>query len=144
MMIQQLDVFDVLFDKAPADPFLEALRLGSGFEGGKVRIFAAVAAMRDIDELIDFLRKEYGIGGCSHTFSDGMRGFVEHDGRGLKIENYETKQETVYTWRKVANGIMQLIKNGDYLTKLEKAKLDEVQRQGNGAYKMPVPRIRYE
>ena len=39
------------------------------------------------------LAKEYGIGGHSHDFLDGSRGFVNHDWKGLEFDHYPDHQK---------------------------------------------------
>ena len=56
-----------------------ALIHGSGFEQGKFRIYRQYQEGKNGQEIIAFLKKEYGIGGHSYTFSDGSHGFVDHD-----------------------------------------------------------------
>ena len=52
---------------------------GSGFAGGKQRIMALYQTQPDRKLRAKALAKEYGIGGHSHDFLDGSRGFVNHD-----------------------------------------------------------------
>ena len=59
----------------------ELRKHGSGFEGGKQRIMALYQTQPDRNLRVKALAKEYGIGGHSHDYLDGSRGFVNHDGR---------------------------------------------------------------
>ena len=58
----------------------ELRKHGSGFEGGKQRIMALYQTQPDRNLRVKALAKEYGIGGHSHDYLDGSRGFVNHDG----------------------------------------------------------------
>ena len=61
----------------------ELRKHGSGFMGGKQRIMALYQTQPDRSLRVKALAKEYGIGGHSHDFLDGSRGFVNHDWKGL-------------------------------------------------------------
>lgn len=64
------------------------------------------------------LAEEFGIGGYSHTFSDGVQGWVEFDGKGLQLRAGDTKLNL--SWAKAGDRIRTLIRDGYYLTGEEK------------------------
>ena len=66
------------------------------------------------------LAKEYGIGGHSHDFLDGSRGFVNHDWKGLEFERYPDHQKTILKWAQVEQYIDLMIQSDRYLTEKEK------------------------
>ena len=66
------------------------------------------------------LAKEYGIGGHSHDFLDGSRGFVNHDWKGLEFERYPDHQKTTLKWAQVEQYIDLMIQSDRYLTDKEK------------------------
>ena len=66
------------------------------------------------------LAKEYGIGGHSHDFLDGSRGFVNHDWKGLEFERYPDHQKTTLKWTQVEQYIDLIIQSDRYLTDKEK------------------------
>ena len=66
------------------------------------------------------LAKEYGIGGYSHDFLDGSRGFVNHDWKGLEFERYPDHQKTTLKWAQVEKYIDLMIQSDRYLTDKEK------------------------
>ena len=66
------------------------------------------------------LAKEYGIGGHSHGFLDGSRGFVNHDWKGLEFERYPDHQKTILKWTQVEQYIDLMIQSDRYLTDREK------------------------
>ena len=66
------------------------------------------------------LAKEYGIGGHSHGFLDGSRGFVNHDWKGLEFERYPDHQKTILKWAQVEKYIDLMIQSDRYLTDKEK------------------------
>ena len=57
------------------------LRRGSGFQNGKLRIFQHYQQAYPLQERAAFLKKEYGIGGSSHVFTNGRKGNIWYDGR---------------------------------------------------------------
>ena len=66
------------------------------------------------------LAKEYGIGGHSHDFLDGSRGFVNHDWKGLEFERYPDHQKITLKWAQVEQYIDLMIQSDRYLTDKEK------------------------
>ena len=70
----------------------ELRRHGSGFAGGKQRIMALYQTQPDRKLRAKALAKEYGIGGHSHDYLDGSRGFVNHDWKGLEFVHYPDHQ----------------------------------------------------
>ena len=66
------------------------------------------------------LAKEYGIGGHSHDFLDGSRGFVNHDWKGLEFDHYPDHQKITLKWAQVEQYIDLMIQSDRYLTDKEK------------------------
>ena len=66
------------------------------------------------------LAKEYGIGGHSHDFLDGSRGFVNHDWKGLEFVQYPDYQKITLKWAQVEKYIDLMIQSDRYLTDKEK------------------------
>ena len=66
------------------------------------------------------LAKEYGIGGHSHDFLDGSRGFVNHDWKGLEFVHYPDHQKITLKWAQVEKYIDLMIQSDRYLTDEEK------------------------
>ena len=66
------------------------------------------------------LAKEYGIGGHSHDYLDGSRGFVNHDWKGLEFERYPDHQKITLKWAQVEQYIDLMIQSDRYLTDREK------------------------
>ena len=98
----------------------ELRKHGSGFEGGKQRIMALYQTQPDRNLRAKALAKEYGIGGHSHGFLDGSRGFVNHDWKGLEFERYPDHQKTILKWAQVEKYIDLMIQSDRYLTDKEK------------------------
>ena len=98
----------------------ELRRHGSGFTGGKQRIIALYQTQPDRKLRAKALAKEYGIGGHSHDFLDGSRGFVNHDGRGLEFDHYPEHKKFTLSWTQVEKYIDLMIQSDRYLTDKEK------------------------
>ena len=98
----------------------ELRKHGSGFAGGKQRIMALYQTQPDRTLRAKALAKEYGIGGHSHDFLDGSRGFVNHDGRGMEFDHYPEHQKITLKWAQVEKYIDLMIQSDRYLTDKEK------------------------
>ena len=98
----------------------ELRKHGSGFAGGKQRIMALYQTQPDRNLRAKALAKEYGIGGHSHDFLDGSRGFVNHDWKGLEFDHYPDHQKITLKWAQVERYIDLMIQSDRYLTDREK------------------------
>ena len=98
----------------------ELRKHGSGFMGGKQRIMALYQTQPDRNLRAKALAKEYGVGGHSHDYLDGSRGFVNHDWKGLEFERYPDHQKTTLKWTQVEQYIDLMIQSDRYLTDKEK------------------------
>ena len=98
----------------------ELRKHGSGFMGGKQRIMALYQTQPDRSLRAKALAKEYGIGGHSHDFLDGSRGFVNHDWKGLEFDHYPDHQKITLKWAQVEKYIDLMIQSDRYLTDEEK------------------------
>ena len=106
----------------------ELRKHGSGFAGGKQRIMELYQTQPDRSLRAKALAKEYGIGGHSHDFLDGSRGFVNHDWKGLEFDHYPEHQKITLKWAQVEKYIDLMIQSDRYLTDKEKEH-----------YSLPVP-----
>ena len=98
----------------------ELRKHGSGFAGGKQRIMALYQTQPDRNLRAKALAKEYGIGGHSHDFLDGSRGFVNHDWKGLEFDHYPDHQKITLKWAQVEKYIDLMVQSDRYLTDKEK------------------------
>ena len=108
------------FDLSQAEIENELRKHGSGFMGGKQRIMALYQTQPDRSLRAKTLAKEYGIGGHSHDFLDGSRGFVNHDGKGMEFDHYPKHQKITLKWAQVEKYIDLMIQSDRYLTDREK------------------------
>ena len=107
----------------------ELRRHGSGFAGGKQRIMVLYQTQPDRKLRAKALAKEYGIGGHSHDFLDGSRGFVNHDWKGLEFDHYPDHQKITLKWAQVEKYIDLMIQSDRYLTDEEKEQRTTVQEE---------------
>ena len=98
----------------------ELRKHGSGFMGGKQRIMALYQTQPDRNLRAKALAKEYGIGGHSHDFLDGSRGFVNHDWKGLEFDHYPEHKKFTLSWTQVEKYIDLMVQSDRYLTDKEK------------------------
>ena len=116
------------FSLSQAEIENELRKHGSGFMGGKQRIMALYQTQPDRNLRAKALAKEYGIGGHSHDYLDGSRGFVNHDGRGMEFDHYPEHKKFTLSWTQVEKYIDLMIQSDRYLTDKEKEH-----------YSLPVP-----
>ncbi len=107
----------------------ELRKHGSGFTGGKQRIMALYQTQPDRKLRAKALAKEYGIGGHSHDFLDGSRGFVNHDWKELEFDHYPDHQKITLKWAQVEKYIDLMIQSDRYLTDEEKEQCTTVQEE---------------
>ena len=108
------------FDLSQAEIENELRKHGSGFMGGKQRIMALYQTQPDRSLRAKTLAKEYGIGGHSHDYLDGSRGFVNHDGRGMEFDHYPEHKKFTLSWTQVEKYIDLMVQSDRYLTDKEK------------------------
>ena len=126
------------------DEIDHALRRGSGFEGGKLRIAAFYASHPAPKAAQDFLKEEYGVGGHSHTYLSGMGGFVDYDSKGIRFSSKGYSEQTRLRWPAVEQHIRGMVENGTYLTESEQSRYEEMMRSmAGGEIPVPLPRYHY-
>ena len=108
------------FSLSQAEIENELRKHGSGFMGGKQRIMALYQTQPDRNLRAKALAKEYGIGGHSHDYLDGSRGFVNHDGREMEFDHYSEHKKFTLSWTQVEQYIDLMIQSDRYLTDREK------------------------
>ena len=84
---------------------------GTGFVDGKFRVEDFYKTNPEKKDFVDFLKKEYGIGGHS---GDGPVKFADHDSKGIEITLTTGKEN--FTWNEVAKVISDLMDKGEYIT----------------------------
>ena len=105
-----------------------AMTGGSGFAGGKGRIYAFFMENHTDKEKVRFLKDEYGIGGRSHALSGAAHSGEDHDGKGVHYKKQDCP-DVHLNWEKVAKRITSLIQKGRYLTEQEQAQYNKIQAE---------------
>ena len=132
-MFEQISIFEML--QTEESWLRQEVRKGSGYEGGRVRIFIAALNL-DESELADFLKDEYGTGGHSITFQNYQHGFTDYNSNGIEIREWKSDNHKSYKWKEVAREIKRLIYEGDYLNENDKQKLTELEKDFGGSVTM--------
>lgn len=83
----------------------DLLLRGSGFSGGKKRIYDFFLAEKDEAKRAEMLKNEYGTGGSSGI--DGCHD--DYSAKGYRVSNWNTGEEILLSWRNVAERIGKLI-----------------------------------
>lgn len=99
------------------------LTRGSGFSGGKARIYNYWQENHSAKEKMDFLKHEYGTGGHSHACSGATHSGQDHDAKGVSYTKSGCDKLQM-SWAQVVQRIDGLMRKGRYLSPEE-----EVERQ---------------
>ena len=110
------------------DEIAASLANGSGFEGGKTRIYEFFQTPHTPKESADFLKKEYGIGGRTHAVSRGSGSYEDHGSKGIVLKKNGCA-DIQMNWNKVASRISELVRLNRYLTPDEQAAYDKEMAQ---------------
>jgi len=89
-----------------------AIKRGTGFVDGKQRVIEFYKTNPSKAEAVEFLKKEYGLGGATHYFTDGTRGGYSTDSKGFKLS--QNGESNIYSWGEIDKHIRNLIENGTY------------------------------
>lgn len=127
-------------DDAERDRYMlrMALKYG-GFEGARVRIFAALTFPQFQQYAHLFLQHEMENGGG--TIPGQHRGYRKGEASGLTVTCYETQpfSSRKYTWKACAKEIREMIDEGEWLLKDEEFEIGRIVDVYHG---LPYPRSR--
>ena len=110
------------------DEIAASLANGSGFEGGKTRIYTFFQTPHTPKESADFLKKEYGIGGHTHAVSGENGSYEDHGSKGITLKKASCA-DVQMNWNKVASRVSALIRLNRYFTPDEQALYDKALAQ---------------
>ena len=99
------------------------LTAGSGISKGTFRIYDYFKENHTKKENIEFLKKEYGIGGRSHALPGSDYASEDHDAKGIRLEKESyggSHAKVLLKWDVVEKRISELIKAGKYLNQKDK------------------------
>ena len=106
------------------DEIADSLSNGSSFEGGKTRIYEFFQTPHVPKESVDFLKKEYGIGGRTHAVSGENGSYEDHGSKGVVLKKSNCA-DIQMNWNNVASRISELIRLNRYFTPDEQALYDK-------------------
>ena len=110
----------------PQNDIDHVIRLGSGVEDGKFRIYFFYQDLPKLKDSVAFLKAEYGQGGSSISLPSGQSGFADHDSKGIRIRVYDqnnSDSEVLFKWNKIDARIRMLIQTDRYLSPYEKSQI---------------------
>ena len=102
------------------------LTRGSGFAGGKRRIYEYWQENHSVKDKAEFLKHEYGTGGHSHACSGATHSGQDHDAKGVRYTKSGCDKVQM-SWTQVAQRIDALMKKGRFLTPEEKAERQAIE-----------------
>lgn len=102
------------------------LTRGSGFAGGKRRIYEYWQENHSVKDKAEFLKHEYGTGGHSHACSDATHSGQDHDAKGVRFTKSGCDKVQM-SWTQVAQRIDALMKKGRFLTPEEEAERQAIE-----------------
>lgn len=94
----------------------EAIMHGTGFVGGKERVYKLYQQEMTSKERAYAIKKEYGIGGAGWPIDGcGLHGYMS-DAKGIKIEWIDEagNHEKLFNWDDVERVIYSLVETGEY------------------------------
>ena len=92
---------------------------GSGFHHGSFRIYDYFMEGHDSKEAADFLKHEYGTGGCSHALAGADHSHEDHDFKGISLKKGNLSKpyaDVLLSWKAVEKRIRKLIQEDKYLS----------------------------
>ena len=102
------------------------LTRGSGFAGGKRRIYEYWQENHSVKDKAEFLKHEYGTGGHSHACSGATHSGQDHDAKGVRYTKSGCDKVQM-SWTQVAQRIDALMKKGRFLTPEEEAERQAIE-----------------
>ncbi|MBR1742805.1 MAG: hypothetical protein IJ733_13245, partial [Lachnospiraceae bacterium] len=106
-------------DKVPHDYIVEVLKRGTGFVGGKKRVYEIMQKEMVKSNRVALIKKEYGMGGAGWSIEGyGLHGYDTFRGRGIRCQwrDEEGEKEGYLGWNAVETEIAALILTGEYYT----------------------------
>ena len=99
---------------------------GTGFVGGKLRVQDFYEQQHPtLQQIADFLKKEYGTGGHS---GDGKISFVDYDSKGLTF-SFRNGEKYRHSWYNVAVMTEARLKDNTYLSAEQKVERDALKKE---------------
>ena len=112
------------------DEIDSVLRRGGNVAGGRSRIYEFFMEHHDEKEAADFLKHEYGDGGCTPGIQGSDLSDEWHDAKGIRLSKGQISTPSLTTlvkWKQAASRTRQLIRMDDFLSPEELEKYEERQ-----------------
>ena len=112
------------------DEIDSVLRRGGNVAGGRNRIYEFFMEHHDEKEAADFLKHEYGDGGCTPGIQGSDLSDEWHDAKGIRLSKGQIANPSLTTlvkWKQAASRTRQLIRMDDFLSPEELEKYEERQ-----------------
>lgn len=112
------------------DEIDSVLRRGGSIAGGRNRIYEFFMEHHDEKESADFLKHEYGEGGCTPGIQGSDNSDEWHDAKGIRLTKGQISNPSLRTlvkWKQAASRTRQLIRMDDFLSPEELEKYEERQ-----------------
>ena len=112
------------------DEIDSVLRRGGNVAGGRSRIYEFFMEHHDEKEAADFLKHEYGDGGCTPGIQGSDLSDEWHDAKGIRLSKGQISNPSLTTlvkWKQAASRTRQLIRMDDFLSPEELEKYEERQ-----------------
>ena len=112
------------------DEIDSVLRRGGNVAGGRSRIYEFFMEHHDEKEAADFLKHEYGDGGCTPGIQGSDLSDEWHDAKGIRLSKGQIANPSLTTlvkWKQAASRTRQLIRMDDFLSPEELEKYEERQ-----------------
>ena len=108
------------------------LARGGAYSEGRLRTYSFYLLHTDEKARADFIKEQYGIGGCSHALSGADNSHADYDGKGLVLArgNFGNPHTSItLPWNKVARRVEYLIKNDKFLQAEDYVHMPEYERE---------------
>ena len=112
------------------DEIDSVLQRGGNVAGGRSRIYEFFMEHHDEKEAADFLKHEYGDGGCTPGIQGSDLSDEWHDAKGIRLSKGQISNPSLTTlvkWKQAASRTRQLIRMDDFLSPEELEKYEERQ-----------------
>lgn len=108
------------------------LARGGAYSEGRLRTYSFYLLHAEEKARTDFIKEQYGIGGCSHALSGADNSHADYDGKGLVLArgNFGNPHTSItLPWNKVARRVEYLIKNDQFLQAEDYVHMPEYERE---------------
>ena len=108
------------------------LARGGAYSEGRLRTYSFYLLHAEEKARTDFIKEQYGIGGCSHALSGADDSHADYDGKGLVLArgNFGNPHTSItLPWNKVARRVEYLIKNDQFLQAEDYVHMPEYERE---------------